>query len=148
MIPIILLFAIAMVVTIRLTHQGMNLATGMENLESIVLTDMNGDQCQLAELLTAKKSTFMMLMETDNCPPCIYKGIQDLSALKKSGHCCFVVVVHNWPDEIGGWSQNYAFSPFYVLPETSFYRHFNLTHLPVILKLKNRRIKNIRYITN
>lgn len=148
LITIALLITIAVVVYFRFIQKSKGLRASFESVQSIVLTNMSGDQRNLAELLRAKKTTFMMLMEIDNCPPCVYKGIQDLSELKKAGNCCLVVVVHNWPDEIRGWSRNYEFSPFYVLSKSSFYKHFNIMHLPAILKLRNNKIKSTRYITN
>ena len=109
---------------------------------------MLGNKTNLAEWLSTNREAYLLLMEPGNCPPCIHKGLEDLRGLQKAGKHCLVIVVHNWPEEVKGWAQNYDFSPFYVIPQNSFYEAFHVAYLPALLKVQNSRLKNIRYITN
>lgn len=120
----------------------------VEDIREVVIKDMEGEEVNISELLNSNFDTYMLILEINNCAPCVYKGIEDLTNLKKAGNFCFAIIVHDWLEDVKGWRQNYEFSPFYILSRNAFYDSFNLSLLPAIIKIKGGKVKNVRYITN
>ena len=120
----------------------------INDIKEVVIKNMDGEDINLSELINSNFDTYMLILEINNCPPCVFKGIEDLKSLKKAGKVCFVIVVHEWLEEVKGWRQNYEFSPFYILSKNEFYDSFNVAHLPAIIKIEDGKIRNVRYITN
>lgn len=119
----------------------------MENPEEIIITNLDNTQVTLASLLKEPARTYILILEIYNCSSCIYKGLSELESLTKEGEECFCLVVHDWPQEVAGWSQHYDYQRFVHIKKAAFYQYFHSPYLPVLLKIENKKIKSSRYIS-
>lgn len=120
---------------------------GIKEYEKITITDLNGAELKLKDLVAKDESTYCLLFEMTNCYSCIFKGIEDLKRLKSAGKTCIALVVHHLIDEVNGWSANHDFTPFFVLKKQDFYEHIHTPLMPVMIKIKNGNVESYRYIT-
>jgi len=118
----------------------------LENKESIIIRDLDGKEAKLFSLFENKEDTYLLIFSFNDCSSCIYRGIEELKAIKKAGRNCIAVVVHDYYEEIKSWSANQDFSPFVVLKRIDFYEHIKTATTPVLLKIGDGKIKNAFYI--
>ncbi len=116
------------------------------DIEKTNLVDLNGNKIKLSQMLSNDKVTYCLIFDMNDCPSCILKGLNDLSELKKTGLKSMAIVVHNRIDEVSGWSSNYDYSPFYMLNRNKFYEYIHVQSTPVIIKIRNGKVENYRYI--
>jgi hypothetical protein len=120
----------------------------VKNLKQINVTDLKGNYDSLEELLAANENTYCLIFELTNCYPCIQKGLDDLNELLSDGNKGFAIVVSNYYDEVEGWASKMASStPVFVLKKSAFYENIHCTNLPVLVRFKNVRVENYRFIT-
>lgn len=117
------------------------------SIDSIRITDIDGRSELLSGLLAKDTETYLYIFELSNCYSCISQGLMDMENLKKAGFKCISLVVHHRVDEIKGWSSTQTFSPFYVMKKEDFYRYIKTPYLPVVLKIKEKKVENSRFIT-
>ena len=120
---------------------------GIKDYEKITVTDLNGNELKLRDLVPKDESTYCLLFEMTNCYSCIFEGIEDLKRLKSAGKPCIALVVHHLIDEVSGWSANHDFTPFFMLKKHDFYEHIHTPLMPVMIKIKNGKTESYRYIT-
>jgi hypothetical protein len=118
----------------------------IEKRESIRVTDLNGKESGLFSLFNGKEDTYLLIFSFNDCSSCIYRGIEELKTIKKAGRTCIAIVVHDYYEEIKSWSANQDFSPFVVLKRIDFYEHIKTSSTPVLVKIRNGKIKNAFYI--
>jgi len=120
----------------------------IKNPTEIELISLDGGNFRFSELTKNDFDNYILFLEMDNCPSCIYKGFQDLDSLSKEGEYCFVVAVHDYIDDIKGWAENYNFPAFYVMKKISYYQNINFNYMPILIKYRKGKVKSFRYITN
>jgi hypothetical protein len=113
----------------------------------ITVHDMGDKDAQLADILAGTPESYILLLELDNCPTCLYKGMRDIEALVKAGQSAYVVVVDDWQSEVQGWSKHYPDVPVFRMAKDVFYGELRASHLPVLLKLANTELVSHRFIT-
>ncbi len=121
-------------------------AVSIKEIDKIQLSDLNGNEMTLDNLLDKKGLTYCMLFDLEGCYSCIYRGLEDLKRLKASGQYCIAILVHDRIDEAQGWSTTQTFSPFYVLKKAAFYQYINTPMIPVILKIENGKVNGYTFI--
>jgi len=117
------------------------------NLEQVTLHDLQEESDTFAELLAKHPDAHVLILELENCASCLYKGMNDLSALVTEGHDGFVVVVNDWQEEVVGWSGNYPQVPFFRMTRSDLYTGMNIPHLPVLLGFEKGSLTSHRFIT-
>jgi len=123
-----------------------SMAFRIDDFDTLYLEDLDGHKIKFSKLLDDNRSTFCLIFEMSNCGSCIFEGIEDLKRIKNTGKQCFAVVVHDLVDEVAGWSIHYKFSPFFAMKKVDFYEHIQSPLLPVVVKIKGRKVENFRYI--
>jgi len=141
---IIMIIAIIVLVVFKYIIKDKNSGISI-NIEKTNLIDLNGKVIKLSQLLSDNVN-YCYIFDLNDCPSCIFKGLNDLTELKKSGDSTMAVVIHNRIDEVSGWSSNYNYSPFYMIKRNKFYAYIHVQSTPVIIKIKNGKIINYRYI--
>ena len=101
---------------------------------------------KLFSLLNRMEDNYLLIFSFNDCSSCIYRGIDELKTLKKAGKTCIAIVVHDYYEEIKSWSSNQDFSPFMVLKRIDFHEHIKTSSTPVLVKIRDRKIKNAFYI--
>lgn len=119
----------------------------INNIEKIMVSDLNGNQINFSDLLDKEGDTYILIFELRNCYSCIFKGIENLKSLKKSGKSCFGLAVHDYLDELNGWSTNHDFNPFFMIKKSEYFDNIHSTHLPVFIKITNGKVESYRFIT-
>jgi hypothetical protein len=145
----VLLVAVAILVIFKFVIEEKNdqAAFRIDDFNSLYLLDLEGNKIEFSKLIAENESTYCLIFEMTNCDSCIYDGIEDLKKIRNSGKPCFAVVVHDLVNEVAGWSAHYEFSPFFVLKKKDFYEFIQSPVLPVVVKLRGRKVKSFRYIT-
>jgi hypothetical protein len=116
------------------------------DIEQLTVQDLSANPIKLVDILDENKETYVLLLELRDCGSCIYAGIEDMIRLKKAGNPAIIIPVHERVDEIVGWSGSYDFSPFYMMKTAMFYQQIKCATLPVIVKIKNRKVTGYRDI--
>jgi hypothetical protein len=116
------------------------------DIEQLEVQDLAGNQVKLVDLLDNHKETFILLLEIRNCGSCISSGMDDITRLKNAGNPAMIIPIHDMLEDIVGWSGTYNFSPFYMMKKVTFYKQINCAALPVMVKVKNRKVTGYRYI--
>jgi hypothetical protein len=119
----------------------------IENPEKITALRLDGSEVNLFGLISEKDECYCLLFELDNCQSCIYKGIVELETLEKEGKNCLGIAIHDWFEEIKGWSQHYKLKTFVVLKKVRYYEYIHSPHLPIIIKFKEGKINSYKYIS-
>jgi len=145
---IIAVLAIALVVVIALRF-GSSAPSSIDigNPAEIVVHDMGDNDSRLADMLARAPESYILLLELDNCPTCLYRGMRDIEALVKAGQSAYVIVVDDWQSEVEGWSKHYDEVPVFRMAKDVFYSQMQAGHLPVLLKLEGSEIISHRFIT-
>jgi hypothetical protein len=117
-----------------------------QDFEKITVFDIEGKETKFSTMVSTSESTYCFLFNMEDCYSCIVKGIQDLESLKNSGKRAIAVMVHDYPDELKGWSGNFKFTPLYSIKRAEVYEHIIVPKLPVMLEIKDNEIESIRYI--
>lgn len=118
----------------------------IENRDRLTVTDINGKEINLFSLFDHKEDTYLLIFSFNDCSSCIFRGIEELKAIKKAGRNCIAIVIHDYYEEIKSWSTNQDFSPFVVLKRIDFHDHIKTSLTPVLVKIRNGKIKNAFYI--
>jgi hypothetical protein len=117
-----------------------------EEFEKISVTDLNGNEMKLSQLVSADEITYILILELTDCNSCILKGIDDLKRLKGAGRQCLCLVVNDLLNEVRGWSVHMEFSPFFAIKKVDFYEHVHTAATPVMVKIKDNEIAGFRFI--
>jgi hypothetical protein len=141
----VLTICLAFVIGYRIAARRQHLPD-FQKMASMRLVTLEENEKAFADLLGDEES-FMLFFELSNCPPCISRGLNELRELKKNGKNAYAVVIHNWADEWIHWARNVDFSPIYMLKKESLEREFFFPYLPVLVRLKNRKVYDYKYIT-
>jgi hypothetical protein len=128
-------------------NQGPSGQFKIETMSQVQLLDLNKNNLKLTDLLEGESDSYCLIFELTNCYSCIYKGLEDLKILQKSGSNCFAIAINDYADDVEGWSKNHNFSPFFVLKKIDFYKYFQSSLLPVLIKLNKEGVKSYRFIT-
>lgn len=118
----------------------------IEEIDKITITDLNGKEFKLGFFFLKDEYSYLLVADLNDCYSCIYRGIGELKTLKKAGRYCMVLVVHDSIEEVKGWSAQFEFSPFMVLNRIDFYENMKISSTPVLVKIRNGKIKNVLYI--
>lgn len=92
-------------------------------IENITLITLEKKEIRFDDILSHDES-YILFFDLSNCPPCIFRGLNELRELKKSGKSAYAVVIHNWADEWIQWVRNADFNPIYMLKKESLEREF------------------------
>ena len=116
------------------------------DLETLPVVNLEGGRNTLGEVLGGQNH-FRLFVELSNCDTCIYKGLNDLSALQKAGHPCTIFVIHDYQEEVHSWSVHAKGIPVYRVARDDFYVNVDATTLPVLCTFAENQIKKFRVIT-
>ncbi|MCK4763556.1 MAG: hypothetical protein KAW12_15255 [Candidatus Aminicenantes bacterium] len=119
----------------------------IENPQEIAVATLDGGNIKLSDLIEKEKECYFLFFELTNCQSCIYKGVVELETLEKNGKKCFGAAIHDWPDEIKGWSHNYTLKTFVVIKKVAYYEHMHAPYLPVLIKFIDGEVHSYKYIT-
>lgn len=119
----------------------------IKNSEKITVQTLEGIEIKLFERIGKTAECYCLFFELSNCQSCIYEGIMELENLEKNGKTCFGITIHDWYEEIRGWSQHYKLKTFFVLKKVAYYEYMHAPHLPLIIKFKEGKIDSYKYIT-
>ncbi len=118
----------------------------IENPHEITVMKLDGTVIRFSELIGETHECYCLFFELTNCQSCIYKGIFELENLEKKGKNCFAIAIHDWLEEIKGWSQHYELKNFSVIKKVDFYEHIHAPYLPIIVKFHNGRLSSYKYV--
>jgi len=116
--------------------------------DKVIISDLNQNKFFFSRLLPIKKDSYVLLFELRNCYSCIINGFEDLIKLQKSGENCIAIAIHDLIEEVKGWSINVSFNNLFVLKKIDYYKYFSAAHLPILIKIQNKKIVSYRYIKN
>ncbi|MCP4214118.1 MAG: hypothetical protein GY765_05655, partial [bacterium] len=119
----------------------------IDDLGNLPLHHLQGDTLKLGDALDSDKPTYCFIFQLKDCASCIFKGLDDLVQLKKQGSSCIAIALHDYVEEVEGWSAHRDFSPFYVLKRADFYAQVHSMMLPVFVKFQDGKVKSFRFIT-
>jgi hypothetical protein len=119
----------------------------IENPEKIDLITLENKTVTLDRLEKQSGYLYLAIFDYSDCYSCIVKGLNDLRALQGKGKNCAAIVLHEYIEEIRGWSANQDFSPFYMMRKSVFYEHIKTPHTPLFVCIKNGKIDSFRFIT-
>ena len=118
----------------------------LNNLDEINVIDLNGNHLKLVDYLGKDEVSYLLIFQLNDCFSCIYRGMNDLKELQQAGKQCLGLAVHDYPEEVSGWSAQQDFSPFLMLKRLDFFEHVRCAHTPVFVKIVKGKIASYRYI--
>jgi hypothetical protein len=113
----------------------------------IKVFDLSGSEIQFQQIISKNGDTYCLIFKINDCPSCIYDGVEILIKLKAGGKHCIGIVTHDLLDEVNGWTINFDFRPFFMLQTIDFFEHIKSPITPVLVKFKNQDIASYRYFT-
>jgi len=116
-----------------------------DELNKITLNTLSHTKLKMSDIIK-EKDVFVLIIDMNDCYTCIHKGIEDLKRLQKSGKECFVIVIHDYLDEVKGWSETIDFKPFYAIEKVDYYEHIHSKITPVLIHFKKGRINKYNFI--
>lgn len=117
-----------------------------DKIKNIPILSVEEKEIFLDEMLDSNEH-FILFFELSSCPPCIYRGFDELQGLKSSGKNVSAVTVHNWVDEWIHWAKNIDFDPIYLVNKTNLEKNVFIPYLPMLIRLKNGKVSDCKYIT-
>jgi hypothetical protein len=143
---IILIIALVTVVIYRFKIiKKQNNIFELKQFEKINLTDFNGRKHIMRNLL--KKDNYILVFTVIDCSFCINKGVNELIYFLKKNKNCFGIIIHDRPEEISGWANNFSFHRFYIMKKDDYYNIFSNKFTPVLINMYKNKIKWYKYIT-
>jgi hypothetical protein len=145
---LVLIMGIIFLIAFKFFINGKNKGDfGIAEIQQLKLADLNGNNLNFFYLLSENNETYCLFFELNNCYSCIYKGIEDLKKLKVSGCQTMGIAIHDYINDVEGWSANHEYTPFFVLKKTDFYKHFSCSLLPVLVKFHKGEVNSYRFVT-
>ncbi len=147
---IVLAIALFVVVMIRFGF----IKLGEENVESfriedvsaIEVQDMNGSLMKLSDILSKDGLTHVLVFDSNDCPSCIYLGLEDLKHLKKEGREAIALMIHGSLAEARSFASVNEVEQLMKLSKVTFYEKFQCALTPVMVKFKKCEVSGYRYI--
>lgn len=139
--------AIVVVVVIRFVLNRSKDIVEMAPPNEIDLVSIDNEKVTLAQLLGEEQDLYFLIFDMNGCYTCILSGLNDLMELEKAGRNCIAIVLHEYLDEVKGWSKTQQFSPFFMVRKSVFYDRFKIPHLPVLIQYKKGEIVNFRFLS-
>ncbi|MCI0470823.1 MAG: hypothetical protein L0Y73_04110 [Candidatus Aminicenantes bacterium] len=118
----------------------------IDNPQDVIVYTLDGNETNLAESIGDKGDCYCLFFEISNCHSCILKGIYELENLEKNGKKCLGIALHDWLDDIKGWSQNYKLKTFLMIKKIVFHENFSVPYLPLLIRFKDGKIYSYQYI--
>ena len=112
LIAVVVVTIIGVVVYKFVLKQNPQMEFAIDELNKINLNTLSHSKIKMSDIIK-DRDVFVLIIDMHNCYTCIHKGIEDLKRLQKSGKECFVIVIHDYLDEVKGWSETIDFKPFY-----------------------------------
>lgn len=126
----------------------MNMPVAINSIDNIYVSDLNGYQIKLIDLVKKDPELYLLLFDMKDCYSCIFDGINDLLTLEKSGKLCIAIAIDDNIDNVRGWSsKNFTASTLFVINRTEFLQYIDSPLTPVLVQLKFGIIKKYRFIT-
>ena len=116
------------------------------DLTEITLIDGADQGIPMNAILEEGKTTFVFLMELENCDSCLLTGTNELGGLAAAGHPVRVVVVNDWSTEVAGWAKHFPQFPFYRMARDQFYAQVRTDGMPVMMVFRDGELDNARII--
>jgi hypothetical protein len=118
----------------------------IKNPDQINITDLNGNSLKLVDYMGKDNVSYLLIFQLNDCFSCVLRGMNDLKELQQAGRQCLGLAVHDYPQEVSGWSAHQDFSPFLMMKRLDFFEHVQCAHTPVFVKMVNGKIESYRYI--
>ena len=118
----------------------------LKNIERLRIVDLDGNEITFTDIPPKNDSSYCLLFNLTDCYSCIYRGLEELTALKKAGKNCFGLVIDDNYKDVDVWAAHYEFSPFLVLKRVDFYEHIKSVVTPVMVKFENGHVDSYKYI--
>jgi len=117
----------------------------IQGVEDIPLVTLEKKEILFSALLNSHES-YLLFFDLSSCPPCIFRGINELEKLKKDGKNAIAIAINDWAEEWITWTMNVGFRPIYMLRKESIGPSLCFPYLPVLLRLKNKKVTGHKYI--
>lgn len=122
-------------------------AFDIKNIDDIYVYSTDNQKINLSNIMKETKENYIIFLEVSGCPSCIHNGFLEAQGLKEAGEKSLIIVIYDWFNEWKNWTQNYEFSPIYMIKKETYFKHIFSPFLPVLVKFKNGKVKNYKYIT-
>jgi len=119
----------------------------IDNPDKITLFSVDEEVISLSQLMGKSKTLYFVIFNLNDCYSCIAKGFDALGAMQKEGKNCAAIVIHEYVDEIKGWSEKQDFSPIYMMKRSVFYNYIRTPHVPLFVHISKGKIRNFQFIT-
>jgi len=114
--------------------------------EQLTVVDLDGNEIKFSDILSKDESSYCLLFSLKDCYSCIFRGLEDLTNLRRAGKNCFGLVIDDNYKDVDIWAANYEFTPFLVLKRVDFYEHIKSVVTPVLVKFENGNVDSFKYI--
>lgn len=122
-------------------------STVIENIDDIQIYNLDGNCIKLNSIIDKSGTSFFVIAKLNDCYGCVLRSINELKVMQKKDCHCFMLIVYDSLDDVKGWSSHEKFSPIYMMTRSDFIKNVNIKSSPALIKTKNGRIANCRYIT-
>ncbi|GEM_PF-6399621 len=114
----------------------------------IHLISFNGASVDFNEIVSKDEEVYLVILKIDACPGSILRSFEEALHLRAKGHKVVFVTVHNWFNEWKAWIGNFDLpsDSLYMMKKEELSTHFGMVTLPIILRLKNYKIKAYKTI--
>lgn len=116
------------------------------SFEEIKILDRKGNEKRIIELSNARGESYVLFLEINSCPSCIFKGFNELRSLMDEGKTAFAVVIHDWFEEWSSWAASYESFPVYLMRRETYHNHIFSPYMPVLVKFNKNKVAKYRYV--
>ena len=118
----------------------------IEDVSAIEVQDMNGSLLKLSDILNKDGMTHVLIFDSNDCPSCIYLGLEDLKHLKKEGRETIALMIHGSLAEARSFASVNEVEQLMKLSKVTFYERLQCALTPVMVKFKKGLVSGYRYI--
>jgi len=114
-------------------------------LQDVAVSDLGGQLIPFSELMDKTATVHCLVFTLEDCDPCLFQGIEELTNLMARGEHGFALLVNDWQEEAVSWSKHYDF-PIYRVARSDFYQGFRTDSLPVIAAFRDHQVVRVKRI--
>jgi hypothetical protein len=118
----------------------------IEDASAIEVRDMSGSLLKLSDILNKDEVTHVLIFDSNDCPSCIYLGLEDLKHLRKEGRQAIALMIHGSLAEARSFASVNEVDQLMKLSKVTFYEKFQCALTPVMVKFKKSEVSSYRYI--
>ena len=119
----------------------------IKGINHIYVYSIDNEKINISNIIKEKNEIYILFLEPTNCPSCIHNAFFEMQNLKEDGKNSLILVIYDWFNEWKNWTQNYDFTPIFMIKKETYLKHIFSPYLPVLVKFKGGKIKNYKYVT-